>query len=112
MYRMKHTDNRVLLTTGHNSSNLVEMVPAEPDATGLLNHDWSGPYYLFLREGQGAPENFRDIYVAGPMSFAVCSSRKRELVEKGLVKYWNENLRQFLPADVKLGIFEGIPEVK
>ena len=93
--RMKHTDGRDLLSTGCDSSNLIEMVPADKRETGLYDHDWRGPYYLFLREGQG--ETFHNVYVAGPVCYEDCKKIKTALrTQPGRVKHWNENLRQFI----------------
>jgi len=95
MSNMRHTDGRTLVMTGHDSSNLVEMVPADRRESGLYDLDWSGPYYLFLREGQG--ETFHDVYQAGPVSYEDCKKIKADLRSKpGRVKRWNEELRQFI----------------
>lgn len=83
---------RHLLSTGVDSSNLIEKAYCEEYNPASV--DWSGPFYLFLREGHGG--RFLDVLVGGPYSEEESRSAKRVLRDGGRVKHWNESACAYL----------------
>lgn len=80
-----------LVSTCINHSNLREMVPEDKDSYYPGMPDFTGPYYLFERRGQG--DLFLDLLLGVSETFEGLVALKK--ANKNRERWWSEEFRNY-----------------